>query len=322
MITSFVYNIFENSNYKSIEDFEKTSVFNEIWFKILVMDGIALIFCFPLNLLKDVSKLRFTTLLAISCIFIVALVIIIQLSDFINEVKVKNPGFSYNIFDISKSFNSDLTIFSAIAKISFSSAPHFGVFNVYDKLTNNDKRRTRKVLWRSSVFNVFFYILVGVTGYLTQPINTPDIIVDRTKLDEPNNQDILMTTVRLLIVIMLLSKLPVIWNALRLSVINLIWNDTEITTKRNLITTIIFTFGTALIGAVYSNIGDFIDLLGGFCSVVISYFFPCFIYIKYKQHSTFHYKNILLSIACGSVVVSGLIACAMIFKRLIVGNKD
>ncbi len=132
MIGAFCYIIMPSKfdQFSSLEEFYNKSLFSEIWFKVVVMVSIAMILILPGNLLKDVSKLRFTTLLAVSCIFVITIVIIVQLNSFINQFHELYPEKSYNWFDISKSFNSDLGFFSTIATVCFSCAPHYGVFPI------------------------------------------------------------------------------------------------------------------------------------------------------------------------------------------------
>lgn len=321
MIGAFFYIILPSKfgQFSSLEEFYNNSIFSDIWFKVVVMVSIAMTLILPGNLLKDVSELRFTTLLAVSCLFVITIVIIVQLSSFVNQFNEIYPEESYNWFDISKSFNSNLQFFSAIATVCFSTAPHYGVFQIYNKLTNNNKKRTRKVILSSLVFNCIIYIIVAVTGYLTQPVKTPDIIIERENLI--GDKDIVMTIVRLIVIIMLILKIPIIWNSLRISIINLIFGNINLPLRRNLIVTISMTFVMALIGALYSKISDFIDILGGFTAVFFSFFFPCFIYVKSNNYKISHYKNIFMIIVCGVMIICGQIATGMVIRNIINQKK-
>ena len=91
---------------------------------------------------------------------------------------------------------------------------------------------------------------------------------------------------------------------------------------RNIIVTLIFCFGTALIGAVYTNIGQIINFLGGFCGVIISYFFPAFIYVRSKNHGLYHWKNIVTCLICGTLGFIGLFSAALAIKDMIQGKSS
>ncbi len=238
MISAFCYAVIPslNSQYVDVTDFFDNSIFSKVWFKICLMEGIALCFLFPLNLMRDVSKLRFSTVFGLIAIFIVAIVLIIQLPLFINEYWtsdyfINHPEYHINWFNIGKAFNENLDFFSGTATIFFACAVHHGMFPVYDKLADHSKRRTRKVIFRSCLLNCVFYVIIGIVGYLTQPINTPDIIIERKSLKN-DPKDILLTICRLLVAFMLIVKIPMNYNPMRLSIFNLFFGTTNITTKR------------------------------------------------------------------------------------------
>lgn len=76
--------------------------------------------------------------------------------------------------------------------------------------------------------DAFFYIIVGLTGYLTQPYKTPNFIIEREKI----GNDIVMTIGRLLIVFLIVFKIPANYNALRISIFELFFGTHEIDNKR------------------------------------------------------------------------------------------
>lgn len=80
---------------------------------------------------------------------------------------------------------------------------------------------------------------------------------------------------------------------------------------RNYLVTIPITIITALIGAVYSDISEFMSLLGGFCGVIISFFFPCFIYIKCNEYKISHWKNVITIIISTILCIIGVVAGIM-----------
>ena len=67
------------------------------------------------------------------------------------------------------------------------------------------------------------------------------------------------------------------------------------------------------------NIADFISMIGGFCSVLIGFFFPCFIYIKSNSYELSHYKNVLV-IALGAFLTvmgftAGVLSAISLFNK-------
>ena len=61
----------------------------------------------------------------------------------------------------------------------FSYTCHIGAFPVYKSLKNNISRRINKVFRRSILLDTFIYISVGVAGFFTAPVDTPQLIIYR-----------------------------------------------------------------------------------------------------------------------------------------------
>lgn len=231
MIGAFVLNVNHDLHEKwkgNLTEFYNYSIWSEPWIKVGVMQGVALIAITPIALQKDMSKMRFTTIFGIGCLLIVSIVIIIQLPSYLNYYK-SLPDTVINVYDLSEGFTKELKFFSGFATIFFSYSCHYGAFPVYNMLANNSPRRIKKVLRRSVILDGCFYLLIGILGYLTIPVDTPNLIITRKSIDD---SDIVMTICRLLIAIMLICKIPVNYNSLRISIFNLIYGNTEVTTKR------------------------------------------------------------------------------------------
>lgn len=232
MIGAFVYNVgyFEE---KSLEDFYKYSIWGKIWFKIVIMVSTSIIIVLPLNLLKDVTKLRFTSIFGIFCLLLVSIIIIFQLPNYI-EYYWEHTYNRYdketwvNWFDLSTAFTSKLYFFKGSATLFYAYNCHMGLFPVYEKLRLTSEKRVSKVITRSILMDALFYIIVGLTGYLTQPYKTPNFIIEREKI----GNDIVMTIGRIFIVFLIVFKIPANYNALRISIFELFFGTNEIDNKR------------------------------------------------------------------------------------------
>lgn len=234
MITDFVFAI-DSKEGVSEEDYLKNSILGNTLYKMLIMFATSAICILPLNLMKDVSKLRFSTILGLFCLTITVFVIVFQLPQFYkfykqDQYSENDPSTHINWYDISKGFDSNFYFFRATATILFAYNCHYGAFPIYDKLADNNERRTDKVIFRSSILDCVFFVVVGVAGYLTQPIDTPSLILSRIKL--PGSQDYVMNGCRLLIALVLVVKIPINFNSFRLSILNLIFGNPEVTTAK------------------------------------------------------------------------------------------
>lgn len=208
----------------------QSEVFDVFIYRLIIMLGTSIL-VIPLNLMKDVSKLRFSTIFGIFCLSLVVIVIIIQLPQFYKYNEENFPDRNQiNWYDMSPAFTTDFYFFRATSTILFAYNCHFGAFPVYDQLSNNNSRRTEKVLFRSTVLDCSFFLVVGICGYITQPYDTPELIISR--LGMKDSRDYIMTFCRILMALVLLVKIPVNYNSFRISILNLLFKDTEISSKK------------------------------------------------------------------------------------------
>lgn len=61
---------------------------------------------------------------------------------------------------------------------------------------------------------------------------------------------------------------------------------------------------SCLIGVLFGDIGAYISILGGFCSVIQVFFVPVLIYIKSNDYPIHHWKNIVCIILV--IILSGI----------------
>jgi len=61
--------------YKSLKDFYELSLWGKFWFKIIVMLSTAILLILPLNLLKDIGKLRFSSMLGVISLIVLMIIL-------------------------------------------------------------------------------------------------------------------------------------------------------------------------------------------------------------------------------------------------------
>lgn len=289
--------------------------FNDrFWSKPFMTYPITLGICvllIPLCLLKDISKMRFTSMFSIASLIYVILVVVVQTwwfyADYKNHYKPDDPSTHANYFNLMDAFGPNMLIFPCFGTIFFGFTCHVGAFPVYKTLKNNISRRINKVFRRSIILDYVIYILVGVCGFLTAPLNPPALIIYRESVFK---NDIFMTIGKMAICFNLILSTPPNYNAFRLSFFELFFKTNEIDNRRNYILTIPTLLIAGAVGASYSQIVSYISLLGGFCSVIISFLMPGLLYVKNNGHPLSHWKNIgaiaLVVILCSIGFLSGI----------------
>lgn len=256
------------------------------------MFGLSLIVLIPVCLIKDISKLKHSSILGVVSMVYVILVIAIQCPYYIknydkyySSINIKQPEEGYlNYYNIGKAFDSNMMIFIAIANIMFALGIQLNTLNVYSKLKNRNSEEGKRLVKYAMTMLTLLYLCIGVFGYLTQPIKTPDLIFKRYSLFTP---DTLMIGGKLFLILALCCKIPVLFNALKISVYGIFQEDqSEVSNSFNFFFTFITISSTTLVGVLYSEVDDYITILGGYASVSISFLFPLLIYLRNEQSKT------------------------------------
>ena len=310
LIGRVYFELFKGKNGPSFVHFEKVTWDSAI-IKFPIMFGVSFLIL-PLCLLKDLSKMSFTSIIGICALAYTILVITFQCPLFYNNFKTKvydinNPKTHPNFFSLAPSLRADMNIFQCIATIFFCYACHIGAFPVYKSLKNPTHKRINIVYIGSLLLDFIIYFLVSVCGFLTAPIKQPSLIIYRENNNVIQN-DIFMIVAKLSICVCLSMAIPPNYNSFRISFMTLFFGTSEISDKTNYILTLSVIGFSTFIGAVYNDILKFISLLGGFIGVVIAFLMPGLLYIKNNQYNLTNCRNICSLLFICSLCTIGFIA--------------
>lgn len=322
LIGGVVLAIGQYNQYKNIDDFVDNSFWKDYIFKFPINYGVATVILLPICLLKDISKMRFASTFGLISLFFLICIVVVECPWFIinyfkNIYDESKPETHLNVYDITVGFNSDMSFFKSIATLFYAYCCHIGAFPVINALANPTKKRVDKVFFRAILLDAFCYTIIGITGYLTQPISTPDLIIERTSIFK---SDWVMTVGRISFVLTLFTKIPANYNAMRLSILSLLKIDPKnYSNVINAIITISILAISTFVAVMYQSITDYISLLGSFCSVIISFMIPGIIYVKGNDYQRYHIKNILTVIFV--VLLSGVGFLSGAFTIMSIINK-
>ena len=302
LIGRVYYELFKKNNYENFELFQ-----NDIWntsiYKFPIMFIISIILI-PLCLLKDLSKMRFTSMTGIIAILYATFVILIQCPFFYNhylknDYKENIPSTHPNFFNPAPSLKSDLLIFQCFAGVFFCFTCHVGAYPIYKSLKNSTERRIKKVYKISIILDFFLYAIITISGFLTAPLNQPDLIIYRENNGVLSN-DIFMILAKFAISISLIMSIAPNYNSFRISFIEFFFQTNEINDSLNYGVTIPTLLLSTFLGAVFNDILQYINLLGGFLSVIIQFLMPILIYIRNNEYELTHWKNLfsLIFVIC------------------------
>ena len=285
-----VINEFFSLGYSNVEDFVAESFWSEKKVKFFVCYLITIVVLFPLCRFKTISKMRYASTFGILSLFLLIFIVLIECPFFYRHNVIKGNQ-KVNYFDVKPGFGKDLQFFQSISTIIYAFACHVGVFPVLNSLHNPTRKRVQKVFRRATLLDIVCYLIIGFSGYLSQPQNTPDLILERDKIFK---NDFLMTIGQILFIFTLVAKICANYNGLRTTLLILFnYDPIEYPNNVNFIITVTSLGITTFIAAIFQKISDYISLIGSFCSVFVAVVMPGMIYIKDNDSSITSLKNIL-----------------------------
>ena len=285
-----VINEFCSLGYSNVEGFVAESFWSKKNVKFLVCYFITITVLFPLCKLKTISHMRYASTFGILSLFLLIFIVLVECPFFYNHNIIKG-GQKINFMDVRPGFGKDMQFLQSISTIIYAFACHVGVFPVLNSLHNPTRKRVQKVFRRATLLDIVCYLIIGFSGYLSQPEHTPDIILERDKIF---NNDFFMTIGQMLFIFTLIAKICANYNGLRTTLLIMLGYDPiEYPNNVNLMITVISLGITTFIAAIFQKISDYISLIGSFCSVFIAVVMPGMIYIKDNDKQITSLKNIL-----------------------------
>jgi amino acid permease len=310
-----LYGIYYYVQYDTLQKFLNNSFWNEWYIKVLLPYASSIIIVYPMCLIKDVSKLRIISLIGVINIIGLIIIVIYQSKDYIKKENIEN---NINYFDIKKGFQGDFDTLHFISCIFYASCFHIGCVPVINTLTNNVQRRIEKAIRRTILIDIFFYLVIAVVGYLSCPIDTPSLIIQRPTI-KPHDSDIVMGIGKIGFVFTFFTKLPNTYSSLRITLFDKIWGTTEITDTKNYIVTFIVIIVCVTCSILYSDISSYIKIMGGLFSTLVGFLFPSLLIIKSNGKKIYHWENILTLSFFIILTLIGFISSVFTIHKMIVG---
>ena len=319
LIGRVIYIFFIDKNkYQLYANYEE-AVWDTLKIKAIVLVSLNVLLT-PLCLAKDIGKMKFFSLFGIISLGYTILVLVIECpffwSYYKKNVYVKEDKSTHpNWVDITRAFNSNLDFFTAFATIIFSYANHLGALPVFRTLKTSDETIMNKVFRRSTILTLFIYFLTFISSFLTTPLKSEDLIIFRESIF---NNDIFMNIAKISIILELFFLLPANFNSMRCSLFHIIFGNEDVRTIPNIILVLSTLILSALIGAAYKEILNYISLLGGFCCTTICFFIPGWMMIKHEWGIMKKKKKILtvtgITFLCIMGYTGGIQSVILCFK--------
>ena len=304
--------------FDGVEEFSEKSFWRKFNIKFIVCYLIAIFILSPLCLLKNISKMRYASMFGIFSLFFLIFIVVIECPFYIKHNFIDNKT-KINFIDVISGFKGDMKILQSISTLFYAFACHVGVFPVLNTLKTPTPQRINLLFKRSILLDISCYLIIGISGYLTQPVDAPDLIIERKKIFK---NDFLMNIGQVCFIFTLIAKICANYNALRVCLINLFglsnsYNQNQISNTVNFILTECTLATTTFIAVVFQSISSYISLIGGFCSVIISVLIPGLIYIKGLNSSKINRRNIIAGVVVFLLTIMGFTNGIITIKKVI-----
>jgi amino acid permease len=255
--------------------------------------------------------MRYSSIFGVTALFLMIFIICVQFPSFyyhnIHQRK-HNINFSNLKFD-------NLQFFQSISTIIYAFECHAGLFPVLSSMVKPTKIRIKIVLRNAILIDVISCLIIALSGYLSQPFNTPELIIERHTIFK---HDFLMITGMILFICTLATKIGANYNGFRITILNLLkYDTTNYPNNINIIITFITLSITTLFASVLKKtITGYLDIVATFCSIIVVIIMPGMIYIKGNDYPLFHYKNIFTLILIFIISSIGLCSIFAILRKL------
>jgi amino acid permease len=133
----------------------------------------AVLVLFPLSLIRDMSGFRHISVVSIFALIYTGIVLLSELPEYINAYK-SSPLVQVEYACI------DWNFFTGASITFFAYTCHVQLLPIYSELVNPNERRIKKVVSRSIVVDVVFYLTIALAGYFSTYNLTPKIVLDRS----------------------------------------------------------------------------------------------------------------------------------------------
>lgn len=235
--------------------------------------GALMILLLPMSMMKNMSAMRYMSIFNMCVLVYTLFVAIFQLNSYISHSKSQGD---YQIEYISKKPSMNWLAGFGTIILSYMCHPNF--FYVRNEQLKPSKPRVKKILVYSIGFETFFYLVIGIVGYLTlgDKLMVPLFIL-RPKVS-PDDSDIMMKISIILFQILSQTNLGINQLPCREQYLSII-GKTKSKKHRNCTAIVVISLGF-IITILYPDIMVIFGISGGLFCTFIGWVFPYLIMIK------------------------------------------
>lgn len=258
-----------------------------------ICSGIMFLFILPFVYQRNISSLRYVSLLIVVSVFYTIVVAIIQFWPYYSTFKDQPEV--YEVYWISAPFS--LAWFKCLASFILAQYSHALFFYVRGDLMNKTTSRINKLINVISAIVVIFFAVFSAVGYVSLGSKQLPTIFTLRKPLTPDSPDVAMKLARIIFFIAALLKVSILVYPAREQIY--IYYKIERSTRNQLIFTVLLSGLVFSVPCYYPKIDTILDLVGGLMLGALGYSIPLALKIANLRKT----KGSQLSIAFHAVLL-------------------
>jgi len=245
----------------------------------------------PLGMFRNLSALRFVSLVSVISLVLVGLTLVAELAFF-------NHHYSNLAY-----FEVNMDLFSTYAVTLLTFVCHCNVPIIHKELAKRSVKRMSKVTFRAMLIVLGGYATIALFGYLSVPQSPPSIITQRSTPPGIHN-DWVMVICRTVFVVTVIFAIPINGPPFRNSISKLLFKQEKPDLKLHVGITLFLQFSTLAIAMFYPAIIFLFNFIGGFCGSFLALLIPGLLHYKLSgKHWSNPWNLLVLSISISLTLV-------------------
>mmetsp|Transcript_19072 Transcript_19072/g.19793 ORF Transcript_19072/g.19793 Transcript_19072/m.19793 type:complete len:477 (-) Transcript_19072:117-1547(-) len=301
--------------YDSSQDFVDNGFMGELSTRYYVITGLLIIIYFPISLFQSVAHLSKVAVMASMGTLYMVVIIVAQssgyYSDFLKHqsAQVSHAGSGLetvqevNWTNWTTGFTSELFFFVASGNIILTFDCQFGLLSIYETLEDRRLNKLYKLNNYGVIVITVMLLLIGITGFLTSPIEGYELIFFRKALGD---SDWLMALGKLSLIISTLTDVCLNNYWARQSFFAMAFKQSEISQAEGAFYSLISYVILCFIAINLKSIVLYLSFAGGLSSTTYCFVFPCMMYYKANGLGIKHWKNIAVITVTVIISIIGL----------------
>ena len=232
----------------------------------------AIFVLFPMCLIKDMSGFRYISLFTFAALLYIIVLYLVQLPASYEYFKSRS--------DI-KAAKFDLNIFPGSTQCIFGYAIQVNILQVYTEMQRASFSRFKKMINRSILIDMAFYVTISMAAYLSN-FSFVDPIFLKKQFPPDLGYSHSLTVAIIAIIVSLTVALPVSFQAPRYELGKMVFGTKNMSFKQMAVLALIYISSTCYVSIIFPNVTQVISIIAGLITATNNFGIPIILLLRVK----------------------------------------